>query len=63
MISPPDFRQIRVDVPAPAATITPNRPHAVSAITVDMLTELGTAFEAPGSDRIDDTGSRIARFR
>jgi enoyl-CoA hydratase len=44
------FQQIRVDVTAPSATITLNRPHALNAITVDMLGELGTAFDTLGND-------------
>jgi enoyl-CoA hydratase len=44
------FQQIRVDVTAPTATITLNRPQALNAITVDMLGELGTAFDTLGDD-------------
>lgn len=46
----PEFQQIRVDVTPPTATITLNRPHALNAVTVEMLSELGTAFETLGAD-------------
>jgi hypothetical protein len=62
MISLPDFRQIRVDVPRacsddyPEPTARSQRNHRRHA------TELGTAFEALGPDRIEDTslGSRAS---
>lgn len=49
-MSSADFQQIQVKVAAPTATITLSRPQALNAITVDMLKELGTSFEALGAD-------------
>jgi enoyl-CoA hydratase len=39
------FESIRLDIAGPLATVTLNRPHALNAITADMLTELATALE------------------
>ena len=38
------YELIKVEVDGSVATVTMNRPDALNAITVDMLTELGTAF-------------------
>jgi enoyl-CoA hydratase/carnithine racemase len=48
-MSLPDFQQIRVEITAPTATVTLDRPQALNAITVDMLDELGAAFEQLGA--------------
>ena len=45
-----DLQQIRLDVAGPTATITLDRPHALNAITPDMLYELGSALEEVGAD-------------
>ena len=39
------FESIRLDIAGSLAAVTLNRPHALNAITVDMLTELATALE------------------
>ncbi len=46
----PDFEQIKVEVSAATATVTLNRPAALNAITVEMLGELGAAFERLRAD-------------
>src|SRR4051794_28452918 len=46
----PEFQQIKVDVSAATATVTLNRPSALNALTVEMLGELGAAFEFLGTD-------------
>lgn len=46
----PGFEQIRLDLRPPVATLTLNRPHALNAITVQMLDELAVALERLGAD-------------
>ncbi|MCW2541118.1 MAG: putative enoyl-CoA hydratase [Frankiales bacterium] len=45
---PATYTAIQLDVAAPLATITLNRPEAMNAITLSMLTELAAAFDEIG---------------
>jgi enoyl-CoA hydratase len=49
-MSLPTFESVRLDIAGSTATITLARPHALNAITVEMLSEVAAALERADSD-------------